>query len=90
MILNGYSGLDILREYGNGKIIFKNLAEALVGCIAVVVVCYISNLITTSLIIGLCIAVPLSILFYLLILILLRNASILELLKPILRKNGWY
>ena len=90
MILNGYSGLDILREYGNGKIIFKNLAEALVGCIAVVVVCYISNLITTSLIIGLCIAVPLSILFYLLILILLRNASILELLKPILRKIGWY
>ncbi len=90
MILNGYSGLDILREYGNRKIIFKNLAEALVGCIAVVVVCYISNLITTSLIIGLCIAVPLSILFYLLILILLRNASILELLKPILRKIGWY
>lgn len=90
MILNGYSGLDILREYGNWKIIFKNLAEALVGCIVVAVVCYISNLITTSLIIGLCIAVPLSILFYLLILILLRNASILELLKPILRKFGWY
>lgn len=86
MLLNGYCSRDILKKAENSKMIIKNLVESLIGCIVVIVVCYISNLITVSLVKALCIAIPLSVLLYTLVLILLKNLSILELIRSILEK----
>lgn len=87
MSLNGYCGRDIIRKAINSKMILKNLVESLIGCIPIIIVCYIANLITMSLVKALCIAIPVSVFFYILTLFILKNSSMLELLKPILRKN---
>lgn len=86
MFLNGYYGRDILRNIVNIRLVLKNIIESLVGCLAIVIVCFICNFMIRSLIVALCTAIPISIILYIMILSLLKNESILGLLNLVLTK----
>lgn len=86
MLINAYYSKDILAECNLTKNIFKNSMDSIVGCMFIIVVCYICTLLINSLIVSLLVSVFISVCGYIIILVLLKNTSMLIVLKIALRK----
>lgn len=78
MLMNAYYGRDILTKCHLKKNILKNIFESVLGCIFIIIVCYVCTLIINSLTMSLFVSVIISALGYIAIMFLLRNSSILD------------
>lgn len=79
--MNAYYGKDILKKSLTKKTFVKNILDALIGCIVVLLICYIVNLSVKSFVVGILISVPLSIIGYFITLVLCNNLTVKEAVK---------
>ncbi|MCT3031116.1 flippase [Pediococcus parvulus] len=80
MMLNGWSARDIIKPIIFTRKSLQNLISSIVGCIGIVVVCWLCNIGWNSLILRTIFSIILSVPTYAAILILLRNEVALEML----------
>lgn len=81
--MNAYYGRDILKRTFSNRSILKNIFDSLVGCIVVVIICYVVNSNINSYIIGLMISVPLAIVAYFSALLLMKNLAFKEFIRAV-------
>lgn len=86
MLINAYYSKDILNKCKVTKNILKNSVDSIIGCIFIAIICYICTSLINSLIISLFIAILISVCSYISILVLLKNPSMLAVLKSALKK----
>ena len=79
--MNAYYGKDILKKSLTKKTFVKNILDALIGCIVVLLICYLVNLSVKSFVVGILISVPLSIIGYFITLVLCNNLTVKEAVK---------
>lgn len=81
--MNAYYGRDILKRTFSNRSILKNIFDSLVGCIVVVIICYVVNSNIDSYIIGLIISVSLAIVAYFSVLLLMKNLVFKEFIRAV-------
>lgn len=81
--MNAYYGRDILKRTFSNRSILKNIFDSLVGCIVVVIICYVVNSNIDSYIIGLIISVSLAIVAYFSVLLLMKNLAFKEFIRAV-------
>lgn len=86
MVLNGWSARDYISSiFTSGKTI-KNILDATIGCIGIIIVCVLLKIGVTSLTIRILLSVVLSVGIYLSILVLLNNDIAMEYIEKIYAK----
>ncbi len=86
MVLNGWSARDYISSiFTSGKTI-KNILDATIGCIGIIIVCVLLKIGVTSLTIRVLLSVILSVGIYLSILVLLNNDIAMEYIEKIYAK----
>lgn len=86
MVLNGWSARDYISSiFTSGKTI-KNMLDATIGCIGIIIVCVLLKIGVTSLTIRVLLSVILSVGIYLSILVLLNNDIAMEYIEKIYAK----
>lgn len=86
MVLNGWSARDYISSiFTSGKTI-KNMVDATIGCIGIIIVCVLLKIGVTSLTIRVLLSVILSVGIYLSILVLLNNDIAMEYIEKIYAK----
>lgn len=81
--MNAYYGRDILKRTFSNRSILKNIFDSLVGCIVIVIICYVVNSNIDSYIIGLIISVSLAIVAYFSVLLLMKNLAFKEFIRDV-------
>lgn len=81
--MNAYYGRDILKRTFSNRSNLKNIFDSLVGCIVVVIICYVVNSNIDSYIIGLIISVSLAIVAYFSVLLLMKNLAFKEFIRAV-------
>ncbi|MCH3922278.1 flippase [Limosilactobacillus sp.] len=76
--MNAYYGKDILKKTLTKKTFVKNVLDALIGCVVVLLFCYMVNLNVKSFVVGILISVPLAIIGYFITLVLCNNLTVKE------------
>ena len=76
--MNAYYGKDILKKTLTKKTFVKNVLDALIGCVVVLLICYMVNLNVKSFVVGILISVPLAIIGYFITLVLCNNLTVKE------------
>lgn len=87
-LLNYYFCKDIIGNIFYNRRFFSNLLTVVIGCSAIVIVCYFVNNIVTNLILRLMSTVVLSSLIYILILYLLKNTIAKNLINKVRSRIG--
>ena len=87
-LLNYYFCKDIIGNVFYNRRFFSNLLTVVIGCSAIVIVCYFVNNIVTNLILRLMSTVVLSSLIYILILYLLKNTIAKNLINKVRSRIG--
>lgn len=83
MILNGVASWDLIKNIIVSKEFFYNLISSIVGCMGIVVVCFLCNLSFTTLFSKMLMSILLSVLMYGAILVLFKNQVALEFISGI-------
>lgn len=85
-LINYHYSKDIVKDIFLSKDLLRTLATAIIGCVAIVIVCLIVNNLCHSLIIMTVLSVSISVLVYGLVLIAFRNPYALALYNEIVKK----
>lgn len=83
MLMNGYSSWDIVKPVILRKETLINLFESMIGCLAIVIICFLCNFGFNSLIWKVVFSIVLSIIIYGAILVLLKNKIAMTMLKKL-------
>lgn len=88
MVVCMYNGLKVTRlEKG----VFKNMISVIVGCVIIVIICKIIQSLNLSILLTMCISIVLSVVGYICTLLILKNVTIVSIVKSInKRKNNRY
>ncbi|MGM9908379.1 MAG: flippase [Limosilactobacillus vaginalis] len=81
MSMNLYFSKRVVLPMLITKDFLKNIISAIIGCIGVIIVCQIINMLCVTLIVKLFISIFLSVVVYIVILIVLRNKVVINILK---------
>lgn len=87
MVMNAWSGKDIIKSVIFSKKIFNNIFTSLIGCIGIVCICLFCEMSYSSLILRTIMSVVLSVIIYVAILYLLRNEVLLKFLNDYKEKK---
>lgn len=81
MIMNGYSCWDIIKPVILRKDTLKNILDSIIGCVGIIFICILCDVLFKSLILKAIFSVVLSVIMYGAILILLRNKNAYSMLN---------
>lgn len=85
-VVNYHYAKDIIGDVFKSKLVLKNFINSIVGCVGIVIVCILCNVIFNSMVIKTTFSVIISVIIYVGILILFRNKLILEILKKLQKR----
>lgn len=83
MIMNGYSCWDIIKPVVFNKEIVRNFIESIIGCVGIVIVCFLCSFAEMGLILNTIFSVTLSVIMYIAILVLLNNKTAILMLHQV-------
>ena len=81
MILNSVSAREVIAPILKSRVVRQNFRDSILGCLGIVIICFLVEKNYSSLILSTFLSIVLSILIYLCIMILLRNKTILSYIK---------
>ncbi|MDM8267236.1 flippase [Limosilactobacillus pontis] len=81
MVINGYYSWDIVRNIVISRNVIKNLFDSLLGCLGILIVCYVFQLYIDTIIFRICMSIVASAFVYFCILALLKNKVMIYLIK---------